>query len=40
MRVGVGFKYEVGVEEAFSRGDEFVIFIGCGSKIEDIYERV
>ena len=40
MRIGGGFKYEVGVEGAFGRGDEFVIFIGCRSKFEEIYERV
>ena len=32
MRFGGRFKYEVGVEGAFGGGDEFVIFIGCGSK--------
>ena len=39
-RVGGEFKYEVGVEGAFGGGDVFVLFIGCGSKFEEIYERV
>ena len=40
-RVGEGggrFKYEVEVEEAFGGDDEFVIFIGCGSKFEEIHK--
>ena len=39
-KVEGGIKYKVEVEGAFGRGDEFVIFIGCGSKLKEIYKRV
>ena len=40
MRIEDGFTYEVGDEGTFGGDDEFVILIGCGSKFEEIYERV